>query len=743
MRLDLSVLNPEQRIAVEETDGPCMIIAGAGSGKTRVLTYKVAQLIESGVSPFQILALTFTNKAANEMKERVSALVNVNADKIWMGTFHSLFARILRMEAEKIGFSRNFTIYDTDESISVIKQVMSDNGISTEKTNPRGVQSTISYLKNKIILPEDFSLSAKSVYEKIIEKIYPEYQRILFKSNAMDFDDLLLKPIELFERNPDSLEKYQERFQFILIDEYQDTNKAQYIIVKMLSEKYKNISVVGDDAQSIYKWRGAEIQNIFDFESDFPDCKIIKLEKNYRSTQNILTFAGCVIKKNTKQIEKNLWTDNQNGEEIHLIETLTDKDEAGRISKYISQEGHKRKLKFSDFAVLYRTNAQSRVLEESLRQNGIPYIIVGGIRFYQRKEIKDILCHLKIIVNPNDDEAMQRVLNLKQGIGKTTVDKLRDLASEKNIQIYEAVKSVNDEAVFSSRTKNLLLGILNFINKYSLLKDEISLSEVVRGIIDEMGILKELRLENSVESEERINNISELISAVAEFENDEEEPTLEDFLQQVSLVADIDEVDNKKNAVTLMTIHSAKGLEFSVVFITGLEEGLFPVSGALNSEEEMEEERRLFYVAITRAKEKLFISFANQRYRFGIQSYQMKSRFLKEIEQEAEEKNLIFYERLRINKNRQHSFSDEEKTPKKISLNYDYFRNKRSKDEFEDNDKFPDIKKGVNIYHDHFGKGTVISVSGKGLDKKADIYFEEIGLKKIALRYAKMRVECE
>lgn len=743
MRLDLSVLNPEQRIAVEEIDGPCMIIAGAGSGKTRVLTYKVANLVESGVSPFNILALTFTNKAANEMKERVGALLNMNADRIWMGTFHSLFARLLRMEAEKIGFSRNFTIYDTDESISVIKQVMADNGISTEKTNPRGVQSTISYLKNKIILPEDFSLTANSFYEKIIDKIYPEYQKILFRNNAMDFDDLLLKPIELFEKNPDSLEKYQERFKFILIDEYQDTNKAQYIIVKMLSQKYKNISVVGDDAQSIYKWRGAEIQNIFDFESDFPDCKVIKLEKNYRSTQNILSFAGCVIKKNSKQIEKNLWTDNTNGEEIHLIETMTDKDEAGRISRYISQEIHKRKLKFSDFALLYRTNAQSRVLEESLRQNGIPYIIVGGIRFYQRKEIKDILCHLKIIVNPNDDEAMQRVLNLKPGIGKTTIEKLRDIAAEKNIQLYDEIKLVNDEGTFSSRTKNLLIGVLNFINKYSFVKQDISLSEVVRGVIDEMGILKELRLENSVESEERINNISELISAVVEFENDSEDSSLENFLQQVSLVADIDEVDNKKNAVTLMTIHSAKGLEFPVVFITGLEEGLFPVTGALNSEEEMEEERRLFYVAITRAKEKLYISFANQRYRFGVQSYQMKSRFLKEVETEADEKNLLFYERLRINKSRHLLDSDDDRKAKKISLNYDYLKNKRNENEFPEEDKFPDIKKGVNIYHDHFGRGTVISVSGKGLDKKADIYFDEIGLKKIVLRYAKMRVDCE
>lgn len=744
MPLDLSVLNPEQRTAVEEIDGPCMIIAGAGSGKTRVLTYKVAYLIESGVSPFNILALTFTNKAANEMKERVASLLNTNSDKIWMGTFHSIFARILRMEAERLGYTRNFTIYDTDDSINVVKQIMADSGISTEKTNPRGVQSNISYLKNKLILPDDFSLTAKSFYEQIIEKVYPEYQRVLLKNNAMDFDDLLMKPIELFEKHPEVLEKYQDRFKFLLIDEYQDTNKAQYIISKMLAQKTKNISVVGDDAQSIYKWRGAEIQNIFDFESDFSDCKVVKLERNYRSTQSILTFAGCVIRKNAKQIEKNLWTDNTAGEEIHILETMTDKDEASRIARYISQEIHKRKLNFGDFAILYRTNAQSRILEESLRMNGIPYIIVGGTRFYQRKEIKDILCHLKIIVNLKDDEAMQRVLSLRPGIGKTTIEKLQDIATEKGIQISDAIKLVNELGVFSSRTKNLLLEILNFIYKYSYLKDDISLSEVVRGVIDEMGILKDLRLENSVESEERINNINELISAVAEYEDATEDASLENFLQQVSLVADIDEVDNKKNAVTMMTIHSSKGLEFPVVFITGLEEGLFPVNGAINTEDDMEEERRLFYVAITRAKEKLYISYANQRYRFGVQQYQMKSRFLKEIEHEVDEKNIVFYERLRINRGKAHTRLEEpEARPKKIALDYEYYENKRSSSESPADDKFPDIKKGVNIYHDHFGRGTVISVSGKGLDKKADIYFDEIGLKKIILKYAKMRVECE
>ncbi|MEO8209976.1 MAG: UvrD-helicase domain-containing protein [bacterium] len=744
MPLDLSVLNPEQKKAVEEIEGPSIIIAGAGSGKTRVLTYKIAYLLESGVSPFEILGLTFTNKAANEMKERILKLVGPGYERMWMGTFHSIFARMLRMEAELLDFTRNFTIYDSDDSVNFVKQLMINNSLPVDNPTPKGIQNAISSLKNKLILPKEFSAMAKTSFDKKVDIIYEDYQKSLLKNNSMDFDDLLIKPIELFKRYPEILEKYQERFKFILVDEYQDTNKAQYIIVKLLSSKYRNVSIVGDDAQSIYKWRGAEIQNIFDFQDDFKDCKIFKLEQNYRSSQKILNLADNVIKRNKKQMEKNLWTENPDGENIHLVETMTDRDEATRICKYVFDEMQKKKLNFKDFVILYRTNAQSRTLEDGLRQNNIPYLIVGGIRFYQRKEIKDILAYLKIIVNPKDNESLLRCLNQRAGIGKTTIDKLIFIAENMQVQVFDVLKNINEYGEFSSRVKNLLIELLNYIFKYQYLKEEMSLSELARGAVDEMGILRTLRLENTLESEERVNNIQELLSAVAEFSDSTDEPTLETFLQQVSLVADIDDLDNQKNAVTMMTIHSSKGLEFPVVFITGLEEGLFPVSNSTMYEDELEEERRLFYVAITRAKTKLYLSYANQRYKFGMQSYQMKSRFLKEISDEFINEHFIF-EGLKLFNSRKSNppRSYEKQSLFGPSIKYEYYPKEKTneKDNESLTDKFPDIQKGVNVFHNTFGKGTVLSITGKGLDKKAEIYFNEIGLKKIILKYAKMTIE--
>ncbi len=745
MALNLSTLNPEQKRAVEEIEGPSIIIAGAGSGKTRVLTYKIAHLIESGINPFEILALTFTNKAAKEMKERITELSKGGMEKIWMGTFHSIFSRLLRIEAEYIGFTRNYSIYDSDESVNQVKQLMLSNSMPIDNPTPKSIHSFISNLKNKLILPLEFSGMAKTPFDRKVEIIYDQYQKTLLKNNAMDFDDLLIKPIELFKRYPEILEKYQERFKFILVDEYQDTNKAQYMIVKMLSEKYRNISIVGDDAQSIYKWRGAEIQNIFDFQEDYKDCKIFKLEQNYRSTQNILTLAGCVIKRNKKQIEKNLWTENSEGEKVHLIETMTDRDESVLICRYIFDEMQRKKLNFRDFVILYRTNAQSRTLEDGLRQNNIPYMIVGGIRFYQRKEIKDILSYLKLIINPQDNESIIRVLNLKPGIGKTTIDKIIAIAESNQLQIFDVLKKINETNEFSTRVRTLLTEILSYILKYQYLKEEMSLSELAGGVLDEMGILRTLRLENTIEAEERINNIQELISAISEYSDTSDDATLENFLQQVSLVADIDSIDNQKNAVTLMTIHSSKGLEFPVVFVTGLEEGLFPVSGALMYEEELEEERRLFYVAVTRAMEKLYLSYANQRYKFGTQSYQMKSRFIKEIPEEVINNNILFEGIKKFPGNRSHEVKKVSK-PSLFgsSLKYEPYKKKSNiNSEVDDplTDKFPDVQKGVVVFHNTFGKGTVLSIAGKGLDKKAEIYFDEIGIKKIILKYAKMSIE--
>lgn len=734
MSLDLSGLNPAQREAVECLEGPSLIIAGAGSGKTKVLTSKIAHLIESGINPFEILALTFTNKAAREMKERVNHFAGNKSEKIWMGTFHSMFARILRFEAELLGFTRNFTIYDTNDSSAVIKNIMVEQNISTDKFNPKSIQSYISKIKNKVILPSEFNTLANSPFENIVSDIYKTYFERMRRNNSMDFDDLLVYPVLLFNKYEEVLRKYQNRFRFILVDEYQDTNKAQYEIIKALSLEHKNITVVGDDAQSIYKWRGAEIQNIFDFRNDFPDHKIYRLEQNYRSTKKILDFAGIVIRKNLKQIEKTLWTENQHGDQITMIESLSDKEEALKISRYISKEIHDRKLKFNDIAILYRTNAQSRTFEEYFRLNTIPYIIVGGIRFYERKEIKDILAHLRIIVNPYDEESLVRVLLLKEGFGKTSLEKLREISTVREKALYDIIKSPEDLGNMTGKARNKILELLNYINKYKYLKDGISLHELVRGVIDEMGTLKALRLENTNEADERINNIDEFVSAVADYSESAESPSLDDFLSQVSLVSDIDEVDDKKNAVTLMTIHASKGLEFPVVFIAGLEEGIFPVTGSLNSLEELEEERRLFYVAITRAMQKLYVSFADMRYRFGNKMYQVKSRFLREIEDEYNESNLVAYEHFKPVKTKVTGrYKSYESAP---SIKY----TPSSESYEEESSEFPDIVKGKNVYHETFGNGVVIGVNGKGKDKKADILFEDCGLKKIILKYAKLRV---
>lgn len=743
MPLDLSILNEEQRRAVEEIEGPSIIIAGAGSGKTRVLTYKIAHLIESGISPFEILALTFTNKAAAEMKERIGKLVEINSDKIWMGTFHSIFARILRFDGDKIGFDRNFTIYDSEDSANVVKKIMQDRNMSIENPTPKSIHSEISKQKNKLITPAAYSTVAKSPFERRVEEIYPIYQETLQKNNAMDFDDLLMKPIDLFMKNPDVLEKYQERFKFILVDEYQDTNRAQYQIVKLLAEKYKNITIVGDDAQSIYKWRGAEIQNIFDFEEDFQDNNIFKLEQNYRSTKKILALADDVIKRNKKQFKKDIWTDNFDGEHITLLETMSDKDEAYKITRYITEEIYKQKYNFKDFVILYRTNAQSRIIEDSLRQNGIPYLIVGGIRFYQRKEIKDVISNLRIIVNPNDNESLLRVLNLREGVGKTTIDKLTRNAEIEGKQIIDILKNVDDYPEFGGKTKNLLAEVAKFSAKYNYLKEEMSLTELSKAIIDETGLMYKLRLENTIESDERLSNLQELISAIAQYDDNNEGATLEGFLQEVSLVADIDSLDNQKNAVTLMTIHAAKGLEYPVVFITGLEEGLFPSMNSISNLEDLEEERRLFYVAVTRAKTKLYLSFANMRYRFGTPQYQMKSKFIKEISENIYNEH-IKYEGVKIPQAKKSSSSTSSSFRRdNPAIKFDAAKAGYKKEEYyaqASDDAFGDIKKGVVVSHSTFGKGTVLDVTGKGTDKKAEIYFDDIGLKKIVLKYAKMTV---
>jgi DNA helicase II / ATP-dependent DNA helicase PcrA len=743
--LDLvNELNIEQRNAVEQIEGPCMIVAGAGSGKTRVLTYKIAYLIESGISPFEILALTFTNKAANEMKQRISKLVGTAAGNIWMGTFHSVFAKILRIEAQHIGFDRNFTIYDDDDSEKLIETVMKDLGFSTDNPKPKTVNGYIKGLKNKLILPEDF-VTVTNPFEKIAAPVYREYQNRLIKNNAMDFDDLLINPILLFRSNPDVLAKYQNRFKFILVDEYQDTNKAQYKIVKMLADAHRNISVVGDDAQSIYRWRGAEIENILKFESDFDGCRVFKLEQNYRSTKNILSLADDVIKNNKRQIKKTLFTDNPEGDKVTLSEVFSDRDEAMTIVKWILNEIQNRKLNFKDFVMLYRTNAQSRVLEDALRTNSIPYIIVGGVKFYQRKEIKDVLAYLKVLINPRDDEAMIRILKLRQGIGEQTVEKLKQTAREIAKSIAEVLlamleerdnQSANaaDKQKRQTRIETELIRVASILKKYGEVKDEFSPSELARSIVDEIGILRELRNEGTDESMDRMYNVQELLSGISEYTDNTEGATLEGFLQEVSLVTDLDKYDDQKNAVTLMTTHSSKGLEYPVVFITGLEDGIFPLSSSSLSQEEMEEERRLFYVAITRAMDKLYMTYSLQRYRFGNVSYQMKSRFLNEIDVSK----LDFHKSHVMTRHKSRQQYQEEGS----SIKYEYYNDKGSDDIL--NEMFREdvgVKKGSTVYHNNFGKGKVIEVTGRGEAKKASIHFDKVGVKNIILKYANLTLK--
>ena len=717
-----------------------MIVAGAGSGKTRVLTYKIAFLIESGINPFEMLALTFTNKAANEMKQRIHKLVGTSAESIWMGTFHSVFAKILRIEAQHIGFDRNFTIYDDDDSEKVVESCMKDLGFSTDNPKPKAVNGYIKGLKNKLILPDDIP-AVTNPFERIAVPVYREYQERLTKNNAMDFDDLLINPIILFRTNSDVLAKYQNRFKFILVDEYQDTNKAQYEIVKMLAQGHGNISVVGDDAQSIYRWRGAEIENILKFESDFDNCNVFKLEQNYRSTKSILSLADEVIKNNKRQIKKTLFTENEEGEKVTLTEVMSDRDEGMMIVKWILHEIQNRKLNFKDFVILYRTNAQSRVIEDALRTNSIPYVIVGGVKFYQRKEIKDVLAYLKVLVNPKDDEAMTRILKLRDGIGDQTVEKLKQMAREIAKSIAEVLLAMLDEKENGNDNKkkrktkieNELIRVAEIIKKYNEVKEGLSPSELARSIVDEIGILRELRNDGTDESMDRMYNVQELLSGISEYTDNTEGASLEGFLQEVSLVTDLDKYDDEKNAVTLMTTHSSKGLEYPVVFITGLEDGIFPLSSSMMEQEEMEEERRLFYVAITRAMQKLYMTYALQRYRFGNVSYQMKSRFINEIDTGK----LNYIKSTAMTRHKSRSGNEEGS-----SIKYEYYKNKTSDDVL--NDIFREdmgVKKGSVVFHNNFGKGKVIDVTGRGDAKKASIHFDKVGVKNIILKYANLTLK--
>lgn len=704
-----------------------MVVAGAGSGKTRVLTYKIAYLIDIGYQPENILALTFTNKAANEMKERIKELIGAKSISLWMGTFHSIFAKILRVESKHLDYRPNFSIYDTDDTYSLVQNIMSNLNIDIESISPNSVRHRISYCKNHMIMPKEFRKKhISSMNDEKIAEIYDEYQNRLFENNSMDFEDLLLKPIELFNKNERIHQKYKKKFDYILVDEFQDTNKAQYELLKLLVSRNGNLCVVGDDAQSIYSWRGANFKNITDFEIDFPKHKIFKLEQNYRSTKTILQAADSVIRHNKEQIIKTLWTENNDGELLTLIRCADEKDEAFQIAKHIKKEVTKKKLSLNDFAVLYRTNAQSRAIEDIFRKERIPYIILGGIEFYKRKEVKDVVAYLRVISNQNDEESLLRIMNFPQrGIGSTTLKRMITFARKHELNLFETMARIFEVIDIKERIQKNVKQFRVLLDKYIGLKDKLSVGELSRALVDELGILRMFKEENTPESIARWDNINELLSSLSEFSNQNNQAKLEEYLEEVSLASDVDKYDENKNVVTLLTVHSAKGLEFPIVFISGCEEDIFPLSNKFSTDTRLEEERRLFYVAITRAKHKVFLSHARSRYRFGEVAYQSRSRFIDEVDPQtiAEVNGGIG----RKNLNRK----------SKKEMYYEYFQTV----EYEDfNQDLKGLRPGSRVMHEKFGLGKVTQVTGNGDMVKATVIFEGNNLKQLMLRFAKLKV---
>jgi DNA helicase-2/ATP-dependent DNA helicase PcrA len=722
----LKNLNESQKEAVVAVEGPVLIVAGAGSGKTRVLTHKIAYLIEIGVPPQNILALTFTNKAAQVMKDRIAQLVNPEASKrIWAGTFHSLFARILRFEAQSIGYSPNFSIYDAEDSINIVKRILQDTTISNNRLSAETVHNIISLAKNRIISPEEFARTASSPIEKQIAEVYKEYQDYLHQNNSMDFDDLLLNTYELFKTFPEILEKYQDRFPFILVDEYQDTNRVQYLVLKQLSSKHRNITVVGDDAQSIYKWRGADINNILDFQKDFPDAKVFRLEQNYRSTQCILSAADSVIKHNKKQIEKKLWTTNPEGEPIELFQCETEKDEANLVVRKIKELVATGEYSYGDIAIFYRTNAQSLEFENALRRENINYVVIGGLSFYKRKEVKDVLAYLKLLVNPDDNEALIRIINEPpRGIGKISLTHLLNYSKTHKISIFKALERADEIPSLQSRAAQVLKEFYNWIlQTKEKLESGVAPAEVINQYIKESGLIsmyEELATDNAYD---RLENIETLVSDIYDFLASNENVTLYDYLEQISLISDIDEKDISTEQVKLMTLHSAKGLEFPVIFIVGLEQGLFPLirHRGKNTDDE-EEERRLFYVGLTRAMKKVFLTYAVIRSRFGDETYQAPSKFLNEIDNQY----LVIHQ-----ESRRQAYTPRTSPQRSFS----------TEEEFNEYDQTNDnvLRIGDKVLHPFFGIGRIEHLEGSGNYSQALVNFESVGRKRLMLQYAKLK----
>ncbi|MBR3280962.1 MAG: DNA helicase PcrA [Clostridia bacterium] len=759
----LEGLNKEQKEAVISTEGPLLIIAGAGSGKTRVLTHRVAYLIkEKGVAPWNLIAITFTNKAAKEMKERIEKLLGEDVAKdMWVGTFHSMCVRILRREIDKLGYDRNFLIFDTTDSKSVVKDCMKELGIDDKVFSDKYLIHEISKAKNEFIDPIAFEKKYSKDYKmEKVTSVYKLYQAKLKNDNAVDFDDIINNTIEIFKRYPEVLEHYQNKFQYVLVDEYQDTNKAQDLLISMLAEKSQNVCVVGDDQQSIYKFRGADISNILGFEKRFKNTKVVKLEQNYRSTKAILNVANEVIKNNTGNVEKNLWTENDDGEKPVVYQGNNEYDEANYVVSEIKRQKREEYYKYSDFTILYRTNAQSRVFEEILMREAIPYKVVGGQKFYERKEIKDIIAYLRVVSNPKDNVSLKRIINEpKRGIGKTSLDNIEKVATQNNMAMFNIIEDV--DKYVQTRANDALKEFANFIKKMQ--KEATSIEELTQNILKESGYMKALEDEDTDEARSRIENLGEFLNVVIDFENENADNTLSDFLENLALVTDLDQVEENVDNVLLMTLHTAKGLEFPVVFMVGMEEGLFPSNKSIGEEAELEEERRLCYVGITRAQNMLYLTSARCRTVFGSTSYSMPSRFLTEIPKELYEGNIItsntnrfdddFYddnrtwtygtrEKTYLTKEYEvaNSFSDKpiRQTAKPFSFNTaEEFLKKKAATNVND---LNDYKVGQKVEHKKFGLGVITKIEPEDDDLKVEIEFEKAGMKRLMAKYANIKI---
>ena len=741
----LNELNDDQKKAVLHKNGPLIVIAGAGSGKTRVLTYRIVHLINEGVDPFNILALTFTNKAAKEMKKRISQSVGDSiAKNIWMGTFHSVFARILRSEASFIGYPTSFTIYDTQDSERLVSNIIKELKLNKDNYKAKQIRNRISSLKNNFISPEKYYSVPELVEQDKISKreefvtIYKRYNDRCFKASAMDFDDLLLKTNELLNKFPEILSKYQDKFRYIMVDEYQDTNYSQYLIIKSLSDRYENLCVVGDDSQSIYSFRGANIDNILNFKKHYPNCSSYKLEQNYRSSNNIVQCANSLIKKNQFKLDKTIWTSNEDGDKILVNKSQTDSDEGRFIASSIFQEKNNEYLDNSSFAVLYRTNAQSRSIEDALRKINIEYQVFGGLSFYQRKEIKDVLAYLRLTQNQNDEESFRRIINFPpRGIGQTTIDKLTLISEKENLSLFDSISKIkNHDIKINSSTINKLENFQNLILSLKVFSNNNNALDTATHILNKSFIINYYKDEGSLESFNRIENIEELINGINDFmlgQNElyESDKSLSKYLEDVALYSETDK-NIESNKVSLMTIHMAKGLEFPIVYVVGLEENLFPSIMNINSREEIEEERRLFYVAMTRAEKKLILSYCNQRFKWGNIVESEPSRFLSEIDN-----------KFTINNNIQRetpSIDNKLLRIKKIRTKPTLSNLKKIKKDINNSIINININVDDNVFHERFGKGKVIEIEFDGNNSRATINFQNSGQKKVLLRFAKLKI---